>query len=97
VAKIGTGDDFTLDSQGVAYVATAAQNTIGRVHPDGTFAVIAGSANDTILEGTTAAQFGRTAADRGILYVVTNGGFAGTVPGTFREGGKVVAIDIERL
>ncbi|RDL33855.1 uncharacterized protein BP5553_08223 [Venustampulla echinocandica] len=97
VANIGTGDDFALDKKGVAYVATNAQETVDRVKRDGSFAVIAGSFNDTILEGCTAASFGRTASDGAVLYVVTNGGLAGPVPGTFREGGKVVALDTTRL
>ncbi|KAH6672541.1 quino protein amine dehydrogenase beta chain-like protein [Halenospora varia] len=97
VAAIGGGDDFTINSEGNAYVANVFQNLVQHVTPDGQFRTIAGAINQTILEGVTSVQFGRTAKDKNILYATTNGGLAGTVPGTFLVGGKVVALDVSRL
>ncbi len=48
--------------------------------------IIAGNTNSNLLAGDTAAAFGRTALDQSILYVVTNGGIAAPVNGTYIEG-----------
>ncbi|KAJ3145862.1 hypothetical protein HDU86_000629 [Geranomyces michiganensis] len=83
-------DDFAIGQNGNAYITTGPTNSIERVKPDGTITRIAGGqANSTLLAGTTAAQFGRTARDRNVLYVTTNGGLAA---GTFDDGGRVVAV-----
>jgi hypothetical protein len=97
VAQNGPGDDFALDKHGNAFVAQNVADALQLITPAGEVKVIAGSVNDTVLEGDTAAQFGRTPLDRNILYVTTNGGIVGLVPGTQIEGGKVVAVDISAL
>jgi hypothetical protein len=67
------------------------------VTPKGVVTVLAGNVNSTILEGDTAASFGRTKWDENVLYVVTNGGIAGAVQGTQITGGKVLAVDVKAL
>jgi len=97
VADNGVGDDFTFDALGNAYVTQDPGDAIERITPAGNVTVIVGSVNSTIVEGDTAAQFGRLPYDKSILYVTTNGGIAGRVPGTNEVGGKVLAIDIPAL
>lgn len=78
-----TCDDFVLDHEGNAYVA-GPLNVLTKVSPDGQQEVIAGTYNSTssTLVGPTAARFGRLASDSWSLYVTTNGGVTGQVPGT---------------
>jgi hypothetical protein len=97
VARNGPGDDFTLDKHGNAFVAQNTGDALQLITPAGDVKVLAGSVNETVLEGDTAAQFGRTPLDRDILYVTTNGGMIGLVPGTQIEGGKIVAVDTSVL
>ena len=59
--------------------------------------MLARNVNSTIVEGDTADGFGRTPWDGNILYVVTNCGIAGLVPGTEIVGGKVIAVDVGAL
>lgn len=60
-------DDFALSANGTAYVGGG--NTLWRVDPDGIVKKLAGGVNDTMLEGVTSAQFGRTSIDRNVLYL----------------------------
>ncbi|KAI8818277.1 uncharacterized protein EV422DRAFT_177033 [Fimicolochytrium jonesii] len=83
-------DDLAIGQNGDAYITTGPTNSIELVQPDGSVRRIAGgNANSTLFAGTTAAQFGRIAGDRTVLYVTTNGGLAA---GTFDDGGRVVAV-----
>lgn len=97
VAYNGLGDDFTFDKHGNAFVAQDAGNALQLVTPGGTVTVLAGNVNSTILVGDTSAAFGRTEWDRDTLYVVTNGGMAGAVPGHDIVGGKVIRVDVTSL
>lgn len=86
-------DDFSFAADGTIYVETNKDNRVIAVRPDGEGGygegvVVEGEATSPLLAGDTASAFGRTKADREVLYVVTSGGAAS--PG---EGGKVVAID----
>lgn len=60
-------DDFAIVADGTSFVAGG--NTLWKVTPDGSVKVLAGGANDTTLEGVTSAQFARTRADTGVLYL----------------------------
>lgn len=59
--------------------------------------VVAGAQQESVVAGAIAGTFGRTSADRHILYVVTDGGLASPINGTFVEPAKVVAVDTSRL
>lgn len=97
VAKNGANDDFTLDKNGVIYAASDFTNELQRIDLNGTVTTIAGGPTEKILESDTSVAFGRGKTDKGVLYVTTGGGFAGTIPGTYREGAKVVAVDLKAL
>jgi hypothetical protein len=91
MANISFGDDFAIYADGTAYVAGA--NTFSRVNSAGAVTVLAGGPNDCTLEGATSAQFGRTAMDKGVLYVGTNGGLLVPVDGQV-HGGQLLAVNI---
>jgi sugar lactone lactonase YvrE len=97
IAHNGVGDDFTFDKEGNAYIAQDLGDALQVVTQDGKVTVLAGNVNSTIVEGDTADAFGKTAWDENTLYVVTNGGIAGAVPGTRIVGGKVLAVDVQAL
>ncbi|KAE9366931.1 hypothetical protein N431DRAFT_548625 [Stipitochalara longipes BDJ] len=97
VANNGVGDDFIFDKVGNAYITQDPSDALQLVSQEGNVTVLAGNTNSTLLEGDTADAFGRTNWDENILYVVTNGGIAGTVPGTQIVGGKVIAVDVREL
>ncbi|KAK5730754.1 hypothetical protein LTR15_000692 [Elasticomyces elasticus] len=92
IATMPAPDDFALAEDGTAYVVGA--NQLYRVSAAGKVDVLAGSVNDTTLEGATSAQFGRTREDAGVLYIWTNGGLL--VPTNGRLiGGQILAINVE--
>ncbi|KAI0869914.1 hypothetical protein GGS24DRAFT_135264 [Hypoxylon argillaceum] len=74
-------DDFAADGAGRFWIAAGGDNTVIALRGDGSSEVAAAVA------GPTAAAFGRTARDRGTLYVVTNGQ---------AEPAKVVAVDVSK-
>ena len=76
------GDDFAFDVEGYAYIAQDPSNALEQVTPEGKVTVLAGNVNSTIVEGGTAVAFGRTWRDFGTLYLTTNGGITGKLPGT---------------
>lgn len=90
-------DDFTVDENGVIYTATNFTNELLRIDLNGTITTIAGAPTEKILESDTSLAFGRGRTDKNVLYVTTGGGFAGTIPGTYREGAKIVAVDLKAL
>jgi sugar lactone lactonase YvrE len=77
------GDDFAVGADGTLFITTHPYNTLVRVAPDGRRSVIADARQRII--GATDAAFGRTEADRDILYVVTDGGAFTGGPGTRGE------------
>ncbi len=92
-----TYDDFALDRRGNAFLTTAQGNAIEEVGRTGEPQVIvAGNVNSTEIAEPTAAQFGRTRADRDALYVTTAGGQGIPVNGDEIVGGQLVAVDIKR-
>ncbi|KAH8691244.1 hypothetical protein BGW36DRAFT_387931 [Talaromyces proteolyticus] len=86
------GDDFTFDRSGNAYVTQDPGNALYKVTFEGNVSTILGGPDDPLIEGDTAAQFGRTVADSHILYITTNGGLVNPVDGP-AVGGKVVAFN----
>lgn len=97
VANNGVSDDFAFDKAGNAYITQDPGDALQLVTQEGKVTVLVGNVNSTIVEGDTSDAFGRTAFDENILYVVTNGGIAGAVPGTKITGGKVIAVDVQAL
>jgi hypothetical protein len=67
------------------------------VNQEGEVSLLARNVTSTIVEGDTADAFGRRMWAEDILYVVTNGGIAGPVPGTKITGGKVIVVDVQAL
>ena len=96
-------DDFALDRHGNAFLPTQSGDSIAEVRgrdddDDGSVRqrIIAGVVNTTEIAEPVSAQFGRTGADRGVLYVVTTGGLAKPIGGDVVVGGQVVAVDTTR-
>lgn len=92
VAKGIPGDDFAIDDMGTVYVTTHIYNTVVRVEPDGRRTVIADATSG--VTGATDCAFGVTAGDKGVLYVVTDGGALASGDATAR--GTLVALPIAR-
>lgn len=81
-------DNFDLDVDGTAYIATNVQNSIVKILPDGQLDTIVGGERSTELLGpTTCLIHGKT------LYIGTNGGVTAPVDG-FTEPGKIATIHI---
>lgn len=90
----GLPDDFTFDARGNVWVTLDEGSELGFIKAgQNTTTVVLGSPDQLTIPGPTSAQFGRTQADKDIVYVATNGGLAAPINGTITEGGKVVAVD----
>ena len=87
-------DDFAFDRQGNLYGTTHVYQSVVRVTPAREITIVAGL--DQGMAGSTAVAFGRTAADRDTLYVVTNGGMSLPPPGGVQPG-KVVRLDVHAV
>ena len=72
-SSFGRPDDFALDEVNNCYVATNA-DSLTLLKADGSSILLAGGASSTALPGITGAKFGRTEADKEILYMGTTGG-----------------------
>ena len=59
---------------------------------NGSTRIVAGARGLTEIAEPTSAQFGRTPADRDVLYVTTAGGLAAPLAGGVVVGGQVVAV-----
>ena len=82
-------DNFDLDVDGTAYMATNAQNSITTISPNGKVETIAGGKSSRELPGPTSCVLkGKK------LYVGTNGGLTAPVDGVFTEQGKVATIQL---
>ena len=88
--------DFTFDGVGDAYIARGRVDLIRKITPAGKVVSLDYENLDTLvlIEGNTAAKFGRTKSDRRMLYVTTNGGHTRLVNRTDVQGGRVLAIDL---
>ena len=81
-------DNFDLDEDGTAYIATNGLNSIVKILPDGQLDTIVGGEKSTELLGPTSCLVhGKT------LYIGTNGGVTAPVDG-FTEPGKIASIHI---
>ncbi|KAJ8103696.1 hypothetical protein POJ06DRAFT_242605 [Lipomyces tetrasporus] len=88
------GDDFTFDRRGNAYVTQDPGNDLYQVTPEGNVSTVLGGPDSPLIEGDTAAQFGRTPFDCHILYITTNGGLVNPVNGS-AVGGKIIAFNTD--
>jgi hypothetical protein len=90
-------DDFALDvERGVAYLASSNQNAVLQQPLDGgDYSILLGGTNSTELPGPTSVALGRGGGEKGVIYVTTNGGLLAPINGTYSEGGKVVAIELD--
>ncbi|MCJ1396921.1 hypothetical protein MMC11_000113 [Xylographa trunciseda] len=87
-------DDFAIDDDGTAYVATGNGNVVTQITPDGRAAIIAGNLNSTELASPTSVQFGRTERDRRTIYVTTAGGLEAPINGTVIVGAQLASVDL---
>jgi sugar lactone lactonase YvrE len=97
LARFEAGDDFAFSARGGIYIAQGRKDGIQVLTPAGQLTPlrVANANAAVLLEGNTAVAFGRTKYDRRTLYVTTNGGLSGLVPGTVPVGGRVLAINLE--
>lgn len=82
------GDDFAIGQDGSLFITTHPYNTVVRVLPGGERAII--GKQEQHIVGATDAVFGKSAQDRGILYVVTDGG---AFTGGPKTRGELVAFE----
>lgn len=85
-------DDFAIDCDGNVFMTTGGSNTIQRVTPEGSVAILAGSLNSTAIAEPSSARFGRMADDSNVLYVTTAGAMVAPVNGNTVVGAQVLAI-----
>ena len=91
-------DDFALDTtSGTAYVSGNLSNRIIQVIGFGNTEVVLGGLNDITVAGATADAFGRILNELRTLFITTTGAQAAPMNGTFTEGGKVVAVRVNKL
>jgi sugar lactone lactonase YvrE len=82
VNNITSSDDFCFDQLGNLYLATQGNQSVLRIHPDGTQETIASAADG--LQNTAAVLFGRHGKERLNLYILSGiFGGAGSRPGVF--------------
>lgn len=92
----GQADDFSFDSEGNIWLASASSSVVKLDIRKKTQKLIAGGPDDPTLIGTTATAFGRTKKDKDVLYITTNGGLSDpSVVGVI--GGKVLALNTKGL
>lgn len=86
-------DDFTLTASGDAFLTVnVVRSVVHLALPSGNRTQVAGGPDSTDFGTPTAAQFGRTRADRKTLYVVTGGVRDGA--GNALSPAKVLAVDV---
>ena len=84
---LDVADDFRFDNEGNAFVTLNAPGELVKVTPEGIKTVLVDNTTLT-LPNPTAAQFGRTVADRGSLYISEDGNAT--------RGGRLSKVDVER-
>lgn len=100
VASGMMGDDFIIDERaGVAYVTTHRENTIDRVsltpgENEGPRRSVAGDPYIALLTGPSAAAWGRSGNDEGMVaYVTTDGGVISISPDRVLQPARLVRVD----
>ncbi|KAJ7470181.1 hypothetical protein B0H11DRAFT_2041733 [Mycena galericulata] len=91
----GSFDDFAIDEEGTAYVASGVGNAITKVTAAGVASVIAGNLNSSEIASPTSVAFGRTEWDRWTIYVTTGGGLEAPINGTAVVGAQLVAVKLD--
>jgi sugar lactone lactonase YvrE len=94
-SKALAADDFALSDNGTVYAAGF--NTLWQVTADGRTTAFVGGPNSTVLQGITSARFGRTAVDKDVLYMSTEGGLLADPPGSTVHGGQLVAVNVNAV
>jgi hypothetical protein len=87
-------DDFALNPDGTAYIATVAMGQIVRVESDGSTTVIAGPTDSMDARGCTSVRLGRSKGCEDMLYATTNGGLGSPVSGGVIEPAKIIAVKL---
>ncbi|KAM5349387.1 hypothetical protein ACJ41O_005892 [Fusarium nematophilum] len=87
-------DDFALDSDGTAYIATMEKNQIIKISPIGKSITVAGGVESLAVAAASSIRWGRTKRDSNTLYVTTSGGALTPIFGRFTEPAKIVAVDL---
>ncbi|CEJ80469.1 hypothetical protein VHEMI00650 [[Torrubiella] hemipterigena] len=91
-------DDFDFyNNTDTAFVATNYGDSILRITADGTQDIVAGGANDTLLNTVSACKFGKSASDKRVLYAVTAGAHSPTPNDPNQTGARVIAYDLAPL
>lgn len=85
-------DDLALSDDGTVYAAGL--NTLWQVMVDGHTTAFVGGPNSTVIQGITSARFGRTAVDKDVLYMSTQGGLLEDPFGSLVRGGQLLAVNV---
>ena len=85
-------DDFDIADDGTVFAAAVWNNQVVRITEDRAVTVIAGGPDSVELLSCTSAKLGRTASDKGTIYVSTMGNGAFPEPGDVTTEAKIVAI-----
>jgi len=93
--KAIAADDFAVSDNGIVYAAGA--NTLWQVTADGCTAAFVGGLDSTVVQGITSARFGRTALDRYVLYLSTQGGLLEDPPRSVIHGGQLLAVNVNAV
>ena len=91
-SKALAADDLTVSDVGIVYAAGS--NTLWQVMADGRTTAFVGGPNSTVIQGVTSARFGRTALDKDVLYLPTQGGLLEDPPGSTIHGGQLLAVNV---
>ncbi|CAI7632989.1 hypothetical protein N7533_010508 [Penicillium manginii] len=98
VNNVATADDFTFDSNGVAFITQNFMDELSILHSKWEAAeVIAGSNISTILAGVTAGIFGRLPGDESILYLTTSGAAGSPINGSVTVPATLSWIDTSKI
>jgi sugar lactone lactonase YvrE len=84
-------DDIAFDTDGALYCTTHLHYSLVKLSPDGSRVTLAGPGEGMV--GSTAAAFGRTAADATSLYVTATGGVGAPYQGQLQPA-KLVRLDV---
>lgn len=93
ITPLDQWNDFTLDLEGSAWIATGGANTSQKIDArTGDVRIVAGDMKSMAIAEPTSAKFGRSECDSTVLYVTAAGGFVTPVDGDTIVGGQFVAV-----